>query len=91
MLSVNKHCSKPFCQDILFRSCMEVRFLIAVTRGSYFSRLRSPFGGLTAPRKRRVKPLAPRVVEEQIGEKLAVRLRYGFVSTNKMTIHSEGF
>ena len=29
--------------DILFRNSMEKRFLAAVTRGSYFSCLRSPF------------------------------------------------
>ena len=42
------HCRKPVWQDILFRNCMEVRFLTAVTIGSYFSPLRSPFNLLRA-------------------------------------------
>ena len=31
---------KPVWQDILFRTCMEVRFITAVTRGLFFA---SPF------------------------------------------------
>ena len=48
---------KPVWQDIIFRTCMEVRFITAVTRGLFFF---SPFQPL-APRERKIEPLAPRV------------------------------
>ena len=48
---------KPVWQDIIFRTCMEVRFITAMTRGLFFA---SPFKPL-APHERKIEPLAPRV------------------------------
>ena len=58
---------KPVWQDILFRTCMEVRFITAVTRGFFFSLevVRYPVDHA----KGKKNPLAPRVTRDMLQTK----------------------